>query len=381
MQDGPIDRERLIYTFLDLVAMNSPSRREGRVAAWVMARLQDLGCAVVTDNAAAVLDGEANNIIARLPGTVAGPTVLFCAHIDTVQPTEHLCVVRENSRIKTDGSSILGADDKAGVAAILEMLRCLHDTGAPHPPLEIAFTVAEEVGVMGAMVLDYSLLSATLGFVPDTSGPVGTIITRAPAQKHLKITVRGTAAHAGMAPEQGISAITVAAQAIARMRQGRIDDETTANIGKIQGGQATNIVPEIVEMEGEARSRDPRKLDAQVAHMVKVFEDAAQDAGASVQVEVSDVYPAFRVEEDALPVRLAAAALAEMDIAPDIHATGGGSDANFINQHGIPCVILSAGYQHPHTTTEYLDEDELVNLTAWLLRIVNQTAQGQGDMA
>ncbi|HEY3379424.1 MAG TPA: M20/M25/M40 family metallo-hydrolase, partial [Armatimonadota bacterium] len=245
MSEHAINRTRLIETFLTLLAINAPSRREGAIAKHLRTVLEELGLTVCVDDAGEHLGGETGNLIARLPGNIDAPPLLFCAHIDTVAPTEGLHVQRGNGEIRSDGATILGADDRAGVAAILEMLRALLESGARRPPLEIVFTVAEEIGVMGSMLLDYAQLTARYGFVPDTSGPVGIIVTRAPAQRHLHITIHGKAAHAGMTPEHGISAITVAARAIARMEQGRIDEETTANIGIMHGGKATNIVPEL----------------------------------------------------------------------------------------------------------------------------------------
>jgi tripeptide aminopeptidase len=364
-----VNRDRLLSMFLELLAMNSTSRHETPMARKVSALLTELGAEFSTDDAAQVLGAESGNIIAHLPGTMDALPLLFCAHLDTVAPTDHLRIVRENGRISSDGTTILGADDKAGVAAIFEMIYALREHGAPYPPLEFVFTVAEEVGVMGSMVLDYARLQAKIGFVPDSTGPVGSIITHAPAQKHLAVSIRGKAAHAGMAPESGINAITVAARAIAHMRQGRVDDETTANIGVIHGGVATNMIPATVEIEGEARSRDPRKLDEQVAHMRACFAEAAEDAGAEVGIEVTDLYPAFNLDDADPAVQLATAALAPLGISPLITATGGGSDANYFNGHGIATVILSAGYQHAHGTEEYIEEDQLVLLAQWLYNI------------
>lgn len=369
MQNHLVNRARLLTTFLELLEINATSRQEAPMARKVNALLAALGATSSTDNAADALNGDSSNIFARIEGTVDAPPILFCAHIDTVAPTEHLTLVRSNGRISSDGTTILGADDKAGLAAIFEMIRMLQESAAPHPPLEIVFTVAEEIGVMGSMVLDYTKLQSKIGFVPDSTGAIGKIITHAPAQKHLSVSIRGKAAHAGMAPEAGISAITVAARAVANMRLGRVDAETTANIGTIHGGAATNIIPEIVQIEAEARSRDPQKLDAQVEHMRNCFEQSAAESGAYVAVEVTDLYPAFNLNEDCPAVKLAKAALEPLGIAPQIIATGGGSDANFFNGHGIASVILSAGYQNAHGTDEYIEEEQLVLLTQWLYNI------------
>jgi tripeptide aminopeptidase len=376
MMDWPIDRERLLGTFTDLVQMNAPSRREGDIARRLQQVLTDLGAEVHFDAAAAALDGESGNLFARLPGTMEGPALLFCAHMDTVEPTAGLTVQHVDGVFSSDGSTILGADDRAGVAAVLEVLQVLRETDIPYPPLEIVFTVAEEVGLMGSTVMDYDRLTASVGFVPDGSGPVGLVITRAPAQQHLSVNVHGRAAHAGMAPEEGINAIAVAAKAISRMRLGRIDEETTANIGSVEGGKATNIVPDLVVIEGEARSRDPQKLAAQAAHMRTCFEEAAAEAGARAEVEISDVYPSFTLADDHRAVQLAKLALTEVGVTPRVTATGGGSDANFLNAHGIATVILSAGYEHPHGHDECLPDDQLVLLAQCLYQIVRLAGAG-----
>lgn len=366
----PINSARLLATFLEILQINATSRHEGAIAAHVAAELQALGAEVVFDSAGEHLGGETGNLLARLPGTVAQPPLLFCAHLDTVESTEHLCIVRQDGIIASDGTTILGADDRAGVAVILEMARAVQESDLPRPPLELLFTIAEEVGVMGSKVMDPGLITARSGFIADTSGDVGLIVTRSPAQKGLRVTIHGKAAHAGMAPETGISAIEVAARAIASMRLGRIDEETTANIGVIHGGKATNIVADTVVIDGEARSRDPRKLEAQVAHMRESFKGEATRVGAVAEVEVTDVYPAFNLAPESPTVRMAAKALETLGISPTVTSTGGGSDANFLNAFGIPAAILSAGYHHPHTHREFIAEEQLVWLAEWLFQIV-----------
>ncbi|MHB9022906.1 MAG: M20/M25/M40 family metallo-hydrolase [Armatimonadota bacterium] len=369
MQNDPINRERLINTFLELVQINATSRHEGPMARRVSEIFTELGAEVIIDDAAPKMDGEVGNVIARIPGTATGPALLFNAHLDSIEPTENLRVQRRDGLITSDGTTILGADDRAGVAAIIEMARALLESGTPHPPLELAFTVAEEVGLMGSQVMDYSLLTAKHCFVPDGTGPVGTLFTSAPAQQNIDVTVHGRASHAGVAPEKGINAIAVAARAIAGMQQGRIDEETTANIGIIHGGKATNIVPDTVTIKGEARSRNAGKLSAQINYMRSCFEEAAERAGATVEIAINDVYPTFNLPESSRTVALAKLALAEMGIAPIVVATGGGSDANFFNAHGIQTVILSSGYQNAHGTSEQCDEEQLVLLAVQLFHI------------
>lgn len=370
MVDKRAVESRVWGLFLELLAVNAPSREEDPMVAFVEAFFEALSVPVTIDDAAAKVGGTAGNVLARLPGTVDGPTLLLCAHLDTVEPTPNLTTRYEDDRLTSDGTTILGADDRAGVAAILETVRRVCEERIPHPPLEMLFTVAEEVGLMGSQVFDYSVLNARFGFVPDSTGLVGRIVTRGPAQQQLDVAVHGTAAHAGMDPERGVNAIAAASRAIARMRQGRIDEETTANIGVIQGGKATNIVPDLVRVTGEARSRDPLKLVTQTEHMRDCFHEEAAAMGGRAEVEIRDVYPAFHLTDASLAVQLAAQALRDCGVEPTCVATGGGSDANFINKHGIDTVILSAGYEHPHCHDESIAPEQLVLLADVMTRIV-----------
>ncbi|MFN3420307.1 MAG: M20/M25/M40 family metallo-hydrolase, partial [Armatimonadota bacterium] len=301
----PINRERFLADFLELVRIPSPSGKEREVAQAVKAKVEAMGLTVLEDDAGKGFGGEQGNLIVKVPGSVEGvPPILLNAHLDTVLPCENVNPIVEGDKVRSDGRTILGADNKAGVCVLLELLRVLREDKIQHAPLEIVFTVAEETGLHGAKHLDYSLISANFGFVLDSGPPINKVIVQAPSQKNLKAIVKGKAAHAGVSPEKGINAIQLAARAIASMRLGRIDHETTANIGVIKGGLATNIVPEEVEVLGEARSHDPRKLEEQIAHMVALLEKEAQRGGGKAEVEVTDVYRSFRITEDDLPAKV-----------------------------------------------------------------------------
>lgn len=346
----PINRERFLADFLELVRLPSPSGHEGKVAATVKDKLRALGLSVEEDDAGAKFGGEQGNLIVKVPGTLSRvPPLLLNAHLDTVVPCEGVVPIVEGDKVRSDGTTILGADNKAGVCVVLELLRVLREESVQHGPLEIVFTVGEETGLHGAKHLDYSRISAKVGVVFDSGPPVNEVIVRAPSQKSLRAKIYGKAAHAGVAPEKGVNAIQLAARAIAAMRLGRIDPETTANIGVIKGGLATNIVPELVEVHGEARSHDPRKLDEQIAHMVTLLETEAQRGGGRAEVEVWEAYRAFRIAESDLIARAVAAALARMGLSPVWETTGGGSDANVFNAHGIQTVILCCGQENPHS--------------------------------
>ena len=368
-----INRQRMLDTFLRLAAIDSVSREEGAVVAAVRRELEAAGCAVAEDGAAYGIGGQAGNLIARLPGHSAAPALLLNAHVDTVEPGRGIKPQVSATRIASDGTTILGADDKAGVACIIEVVRALDEDNLAHAPLEIVLTVSEEIGLLGAKQLDYSRITARTGFVLDGDGPVGAITVSAPSHDSIRATITGRAAHAGVAPEKGINAIKIAADAITGMRVGRIDEETTANVGTISGGRASNIVPDRVEIVAEARSRDAAKLRRQTRHMVGRLKRAAQKSGGECAVEVNREYEAYNLPEDEAPVSVAAAAMRSLGIEPRFQATGGGSDSNIFNAHGIRTAVLSIGFDEPHATSEWLDIEQL-ELAARLVLTIAQRA-------
>ena len=293
-----INEQRLLKTFLDLVAIDSPSGHERAIGEELMRRFTELGGQVERD--------EHGNVIARWPNS-HGEWLLLSAHMDTVGQDTGIKPQIRDGVIYSDGKTILGGDDKSGVAAILEVLRSLREAKLPHPPLEVVISVGEEVGLLGARLLDKSKLRSRHGYVLDAGGPIGTIAVSAPSQDSLVVTVIGKKAHSGSEPERGINAIRVASEAIAAMPLGRIDPETTANIGTIHGGTARNIVPDRVSVVGEARSRNVAKLEAQTTAMVRAFEEAAGRHGAHVEIDVKRAYSGYCLTE-ATPVVARAAA-------------------------------------------------------------------------
>lgn len=372
-----INRERLVAGFMDMVRVDSESGREGRMAALLKRQLEELGLEVHIDDAAKKTGTETGNLIARLPGDASIPAVLFCAHMDTVVPGRGIEPVQENGIIRSAGETILGADNKAGIAAILEAVRTIKENNLPHGNLELVFTICEETGLSGVKFLDFASLKARMGFVLDSDGPVGSIINRGPSQDKIVATVLGIAAHAGIKPEDGINAIQVAARAIASMRLGRIDEETTANIGLISGGRAINIVPDRVILEGETRSLNEAKRRAQTRAICDELEKAARDAGTSVQIEVETIYPAMDVPVDAAVTRLARKAARDLGLQPEIKSTGGGSDTHIFNEHGIQAVNLGIGMKKVHTTDEYITVEDLVGAARYVLAITRAAAEGE----
>ncbi|CDM66350.1 M20/M25/M40 family metallo-hydrolase [Pyrinomonas methylaliphatogenes] len=359
-----INLERMRQTFLDLVQIDSHSRHERRVAEYLKRRCEALGAEVEIDDAGEKVGGDTGNLIARFRGTVPdAPPFLFSSHMDTVTPGEGIRPIVEGDIIRSDGRTILGSDDKSGIAIILETIQTLRERAIPHPDLEVVFSICEEIGLLGAKHLDEKRLRARLGIVFDAEDP-NEIFTRGPSGNHIEFRIHGLEAHAGIAPEQGISAIKIAAEAIAAMRLGRIDEETTANIGQIEGGRATNIIPNLVTLKGEARSLDERKLDEQTRHMVECVHRAAERYevtldGKTIRARVEETiernYPALNVPDDARLVQLIKRAAERLGRQVKTVASGGGSDANFLNGKGIECVVVGTGMRAIHTVNEWID--------------------------
>lgn len=370
-----INQDRILAEFLELVQVDSVSGRERALADLLATRLRGLGLDVCEDRAGAETGGEAGNLIATLPARGPERPLLLVAHMDTVEPGRGVRPVVENGVVRSAGDTILGGDDKAGIAAILEVLRVITEQQLAHGGLEVVFTIGEEVGLLGAKHLDHSRLRSSMGYVLDSSGPAGTIVVQAPTQDKIEAVVRGRAAHAGINPEEGINAIAVAAHAVARMTLGRIDEETTANIGVISGGQATNIVPDSCRLEGETRSLDGSKCRAQTAAMVEVLETTAAQFGARVEITTQTLYHEFKLAESHPAVVLAKKAAEKLGLVPQLVKTGGGSDANIFNSRGITCVNLGIAMQKVHTTEEFIRVEDLATNARYLLEIIRMVIE------
>jgi tripeptide aminopeptidase len=368
---------RLIEEFFELVKIDSETKHEQVIAPVLMSKLEQLGFSVIQDDSAKKTGHGAGNLIGTLNGTKKNAdSIYFTVHMDTVVPGKRIQpILKEDGYIYSDGTTILGADDKAGIAALFEAIRRLREENIEHGDIQVVITAGEESGLVGAKELDPSLLTAKYGYAIDSDGTVGGIVTAAPFQSKLWTTIKGRTAHAGVAPEKGVSAITLASKAISAMKLGRIDTETTANIGRFEGGQATNIVCDEVHILAEARSINKEKLDAQVAHMVQVFSETAEKHGGSAETETQLMYPGFRFEEDHQVVQVAKRAVESIGRTADIKISGGGSDANVIAGFGIPTVILSVGYEEIHTTNERMPVVELEKLADLLVEIVKVAAE------
>ncbi|EGW40544.1 M20/M25/M40 family metallo-hydrolase [Desulfosporosinus sp. OT] len=370
-----INRERLLAELFELIKIDSPTRNERQIADILKKRLEGLGMVVTEDQAGMAIGGNCGNIFAYLPGNLPqAPILLLSAHMDTVDPGLNIEPVLKDGRITSAGSTILGADDKAGIAPILEALRTIQEQGIPHGDIQVIFNVAEEGGLNGSKNIDKTLLRADLGFVLDAVGQPGLIILEAPGQDRINVTIKGKASHAGASPEDGISAIVVAAKAIASLQTGRIDEETTSNIGTIQGGRATNIVADRVEITCESRSRNTGKLERYTTEMCQTFKNRATEMGAVAEVEVTRLYDPFTIMKESEVALLAAQAAQSANLIATFEATGGGSDANYYNRYDIPCVVLGIGMQKPHTTDEFIEEDDLYKSAKLVVEIIKAVA-------
>jgi tripeptide aminopeptidase len=368
----------VLSLFVELAALPSPSGEERAVADRVLDYLRALGLEAEEDDAGARIGSTMGNLLCRLEpsGERGGAPIFFCAHLDTVPPEGPIePVVGEDGIVRNEGGTILGADDKSAVAAMLEAAARLVEDGRPHAGVELLFTPKEEVGLVGAAAFDETRLAGRLGYVYDHAGPVGEVILGAPYQQKLDVHFRGRAAHAGMYPEEGRSAIAAAARAIADLRLGRLDEETSANVGQIEGGTARNVVPEHCRLAAEARSHDERKLADLVQEMLDTVTFAASLAECEVETQVGPASRGYRFRRDAQAVELAATALTRVGREPSFVLSGGGADANVFNERGLECVNLANGMTDIHTPDERIavaDLDAMVDVT---LALVDEAAR------
>lgn len=371
-----INESRLVDEFLELVKVDSETKHEAEISALLKKKFGSLGLEIEEDDSMAETGHGANNLICTLQGTKDGAdTIYFTSHMDTVTPGKGINPVIKDGYVHSDGTTILGADDKAGIAAMLELIRQLKEQSIEHGTIQFIITAGEESGLVGAKALKPSYVKAKYGFAVDSDGKVGNIIVAAPTQAKVKAIIHGKTAHAGVAPEKGVSAITIASKAIAAMPLGRIDEETTANIGRFEGGSATNIVCDRVDVLAEARSLIPEKMETQAAKMKEAFEQAAQEMGGKADVEVQVMYPGFKFHEQDEVVQIALKAAKSIGRPSSLLTSGGGSDANVIAGMGVPTVNLAVGYEDIHTTNEKMPIEELKKLAELLTSIVKEAAK------
>ena len=379
-----LNRDRLADVFKTLVQIDSVSKKEGAISRVLREIFESLGGEVYDDGAGPKVEGDTGNLIARFKGSRADAVpLLLNAHMDTVQPGEGVNVLFSDGTFTSDGSTILGADDKSALAVIIEAIRTLQENGLPCGPLELVVTICEEVGLLGAKNLDYSMIKARYGYSLDATDTEG-IVTRAPAANHIEFKVHGRDAHAGASPEKGINAIHLASGAISETRLGRIDEETTANIGIIEGGKATNIVPSLVTMAGEVRSHSTEKLEQETQKIIQGFErqvskykDAfpSDDGLPRLEVEVRQDFSMLKIPDDHPVVALAKEAASGLGRKMEIKTSGGGSDSNIFSGHGIVTGILGTGMKDMHTVRESIRLDDMVKALELLIEIIQLHAK------
>jgi tripeptide aminopeptidase len=360
--------------FLELATVPSPSGEERVVADRVIRYLRDCGLDADEDEAGGQVGSTAGNVFARLEPNVAGERVFLCAHFDTVPPTDAIEPVVADGVVRNARPTILGSDNKAAIAVMLEATRRVLAENRRHAGLELLFTPKEEVGLLGAYAFDHTRLTARTGYVYDQAAAIGEVILGAPSAQQLDIAFHGRAAHAGMYPEEGRSAIAAAARAISEMRLGRIDDETTANVGRIHGGTAANIVPEWCTVIAEARSHDDRKLADLVQEMQDAVTFAAGVAECDVETKMTRSYRAYRFKRGDLAIRLAAEALERCGFEPSYGLSGGAADANVFNERGLQCVNLANGMTEIHTPDEHIAVSDLETMVEVTLALLDAAA-------
>lgn len=375
-----IQQDRIVKEFMELVRVDSETKHEQEISKVLKSKFSALGLTIFEDDTMGITGHGANNLFATLaasPGAENTPKLFFTCHMDTVTPGNGIKPQLDaDGYIRSDGTTILGADDKAGIAAMIETVKVLQENNLTHGQIQFVITAGEESGLIGARAMDAKHMDADFGYALDSNGPVGDIAVAAPTQAKIYATIYGKSAHAGVNPEDGISAIQVAGKAVSRMKLGRIDKDTTANIGRFEGGGQTNIVCDLVKIEAEARSLYQDKVNDQVESMRLAFESAASEFGATVDFKSDVIYPAFKYEDDAPVVLLAMRALKSIGKTPKTFHTGGGSDANMFNGMGIPTVNLAVGYEYIHTTKEQIPVSELVGTAQAVVAIVSEVAKG-----
>ncbi|KAF6575206.1 MULTISPECIES: tripeptidase T [Paenibacillus] len=371
-------KDRIVQEFMELVQVDSETRNEQEISRVLKEKFNALGLEVMEDDSRERTGHGSGNLIVtwKAEGVEQAPKLFFTCHMDTVTPGKGIKPqLGEDGWIRSDGSTILGSDDKAGIAALFEAIRVVREQNIPHGQIQFVITAGEESGLMGARAMKPDVLDSDFGYALDSNGEVGSICIAAPTQARIEMKITGKSAHAGVNPEDGISAIQVASKAISKMKLGRIDKETTANIGSFEGGGATNVVCDFVLIRAEARSIVQEKVNHQIQHMREALETTAREFGAQGEFRSEVIYPAFSFTEHDEVVQVAQRAIQGLGLATPTFHSGGGSDANVFNGLGIPTVNLAVGYQNIHTTEEKIKADDLVKVAEVVVALIQETTK------
>lgn len=369
-----INKDRLIENFLMLTALDGVSRNERFAMDEIKRQLEQMGVVCFEDSAGEKFEGNCGNVIARIPGTIPGEPFFFSAHVDTIQPSNGSPHIKDGV-FYSDGNTILGADDRAGVAAMIEAVQTAKEQNTRHTGIELLFLVGEEVGLFGSKFIDYNRIESKNGFVLDSSADLGKIVSRAPTHLSCKIEIKGQAAHAAIAPEQGVHAIKIASEAIHNTELGRVSGNTTVSIGTINGGTKSNIIPDRVEIDGEIRCLDDSEIPVYKAKLERNFTEAANKHGGKFEIKWEQEYSGFMIHESANLVTWICEAMKNTGIEPELIKFIGGSDANNFNQKGIPTVNLGIGYKKNHSKDEYMSVDDLVGITKAAYEVIKLSGE------
>lgn len=371
-----INENRMLNEFIELVSVPCPSKDEKAEAELIMRKLDELGIEYKMDNVNEKTGGNCGNIWAYIKGTVSdAPKLLFEAHMDSVAPTTDTKVVRKDGVLYSDGTTTLGGDDKVGVAGMLEAVRALKEDNVAHGDVQLLFTVSEEIGCLGVVHLDKSFIKADYGYCMDIGGAPGEITYAAPKLYDIYVTVKGKAAHAGIAPEEGVNAIMLAAEAMSKLpAYGRIDNETTFNIGMFNAGVGTNIVCPEAKFVIDMRSLNVAKLEELKDSTMKLIKETVEAGHGEVEFEVVEGCPAVELSQEHPCIQLAQKAAEKLGFPVEMKVTGGCSDGNYLCGYGLPCGLLATGMSNVHTTQEYLKEEDLYNTARWTYEIIKEAA-------
>ncbi|MBP1046746.1 M20/M25/M40 family metallo-hydrolase [Enterococcus sp. BWM-S5] len=354
-----MSKARLVKTFEELVTIDSVSGNEEKIHALLKEKFLSFGMDIKEDQSMETTGLGANNLIATLKGDSEKEPLMFSSHTDTVTPGNGIQVIEKDGILYSKGETILGADDKAGIAIMIEAIQRIKEDSIDTGNLEFVLSPGEEIGLIGSSALDMSTIEASMGYVLDSGGSVGRVTIASPTLFMYDVSITGKAAHAGLEPEKGVSAVAILSDALKKIKMGRIDERTTANIGVIQGGEATNIVMDSLLVKGEVRAIDPAKADTLIAEMVAAFEEAASLHGGEVTIDIRKMATGFDVSDDEQVMTLLLSAGEQLGYEIIRETSGGGSDANVFNEKGKRVVNLSVGYEKIHTTEEYIPVEEM----------------------
>lgn len=373
-----MNKERLINNLLEMLKIHSPSKKEGKCANYLVAQLKDMGASIYLDKGYLQYGGDAPTIIAKFPGNVEGEGVTLAAHMDVVEPNANVKPIVENNIIKTDGTTTLGGDDKAGIASILEAIRTIKEDNISHEDIYVVLTPCEEVGMLGAKHIDWDkilvdMMPAKRMIVVDNAGDAGIIAHSAPSKYDFKIHFRGKTAHAGIEPEKGINAIAMASYSLAQMNIGRIDDLTTSNISKISADFPTNVVPDSCEVNGEIRSHSEDTIIKDINLYKNACDKAAKKFGGKYKLDYRCDYPVLKPTDDLKFAKQFAEIYEKLNVPAELKVIGGGSDSNIFAEHGFNSIIIGVGMNKVHTVEEYLEIEELFKTTRALIKYLKKS--------